>query len=291
MVGLTGIPAVAGCLTPSSQATSCSDGADFSLDEATETRVSNEFSTPRDGLPYATRTVVSDALAAGEATSRGYYSPSPRTDYVVTGPEPRYYRVETTDHDRAEIIAYEYSIEIGVDESTLSDDKQVRSFTELPTHDRDSIHGAIGNSGLLHAPHYTSFSVVFAYEREESQERSVFVPPADTRYVEWDETVLRFRFDGHRTVGLTSATVATELVAESPDAFVEHIGRERGVVLETLTSRQRDILTRAIEGTYAECPTYSEPFSDLRDQLSMSDGEVAPLVRYDDSWYFTHLSR
>jgi len=58
---------------------------------------------------------------------------------------------------------------IDIDESTLSDGVTVRSFTELPAHDRESLRSAIGNSGLLHAPHYTSFSVMFAYEQTEIQ--------------------------------------------------------------------------------------------------------------------------
>jgi len=84
----------------------------FSLDEATVTGISNEFSTPLDGLPHATQVAVADALNAdsGESTSRGYYSPDPRTDFVVTGPEAHYSRIETTDHDGTQTTGYEYSV-------------------------------------------------------------------------------------------------------------------------------------------------------------------------------------
>lgn len=262
------------------------------MDETTDAHVSNEFSTPLDGLPHAARTVVTDALDTdtGESTARGYYSPHLQTAYVVTGPEARYYRVETTDRDRAETTAYEYSVEIDVDESALSDDDQVRSFTDVPAHDRESLRSAIGNPGLLHAPHYTSFSVVFAYERSDVRDRSEFVPGAHSHYLEWEETLLRLTLEEQRTVGVTSTTVSSELVAESPGEFVEYVGGERGVVLDSLTSRQRDIVARAIDGTYTECEPYSEPFSELRERLSTREDGFAPLVHYDGTWYFVHLS-
>lgn len=292
VAGVAGITAAAGCLTSFSQADSCSDESDFSLDEATATGVSNEFSTPVDGLSHATQTVVSDALDAdsGESTSRDYYSPHPHTEYVVTGTDTHYYHVETTDYDRVETTGYEYSAEIDIDESSLSASDRVRSFAELPSHDRESLLDAIGNPHLLHAPHYTSFTVVFAYERDETQNQSVFVPGGSKHYLKWEETLLRLTFDEQRTAGITSTTVSTELVAESPGEFVEYVGSEHGVVLDSLTSQHRDIITQAINGTYAECKPYSEAFSDLREQLSTQDRRSVLLVRYNGDWYFVHLS-
>jgi len=237
VIGGIGITATAGCLTSFSRLDSCSklERGRFSLDEATVTGISNEFSTPLDGLPHATQVAVADALNAdsGESTSRGYYSPDPRTDFVVTGPEAHYSRIETTDHDGTQTTGYEYSVEIDIDESTLSDGVTVRSFTELPAHDRESLRSAIGNSGLLHAPHYTSFSVMFAYEQTEIRDQSVFTPDGATHYLEWDETLLRLTFEGQQTVEITSTTVSTELVATSPAAFTDHIGDNRGVVLDS----------------------------------------------------------
>lgn len=93
-----------------------------------------------------------------------------------------------------------------------------------------------------------------------------------------------------RLVSITSTTVGAERVATSPEAFGVHIGTERGVVLTGLTSRQREIVTHAIEDGYSECPPYSASFSDLLDRLSMSERGFAPLVRYDGGWYVTHLS-
>jgi len=144
-----------------------------------------------------------------------------------------YSRIETTDHDGTQTTGYEYSVEIDIDESTLSDGVTVRSFTELPAHDRESLRSAIGNSGLLHAPHYTSFSVMFAYEQTEIRDQSVFTPDGATHYLEWDETLLRLTFEGQQTVEITSTTVSTELVATSPAAFTDHIGDNRGVVLDS----------------------------------------------------------
>lgn len=288
--GFTGIVAVAGCLTPASRADSCSDGTDLSLVEAADAHVSNEFSTPVDGLPHATATVVEEALGTGEATARGYYAPQLQTEYVVTGPEARYYRVTTNERDRTETTGYEYAVEIGIDDATLSDDDPVRPFTDLPAHDRTSIRSAIGHTGLLHAPHYTSFSAVFAYEHDEVRERSRFVPETDVQYVEWEDTVLRLEFEERRPVHITSTTVVAERVATSLEAFVVHIGAERGVVLDGLTSRQREIVTRAIEDGYTECRPYSESFIDLLDRLSMSERSFVSLVQYDSVWYFTHIS-
>jgi len=49
----------------------------------------------------------------------GILLPDPRTDFVVTGPEAHYSRIETTDHDGTQTTGYEYSVEIDIDESTL----------------------------------------------------------------------------------------------------------------------------------------------------------------------------
>lgn len=197
--GFTGLVAVAGCLVPASQPSSCSEGTDLSLVEAADAHVSNAFSTSVDGLPHATATVVEEALRTGEATARGYYAPQLQTEYVVTGPDTRYYRVTTADHDRTETTGYEYAVEIGIDDTTLSDDDLVHSFPDLPAHDRTSLQSAIGNTELLHAPHYTSFSVVFAYEGDAVQERSRFIPEPAVQYVEWEDTVLRLDFEERRT--------------------------------------------------------------------------------------------
>jgi len=50
----------------------------------------------------------------------------------------------------------------------------------------------------LHAPHYTSFSVMFAYEQTEIRDQSVFTPDGATHYLEWDETLLRLTFEGQK---------------------------------------------------------------------------------------------
>lgn len=289
MAGGIGLSLAGGCLVPS-RTDSCPDGRGLSLDAASEAHVSNEFSTPLDGLSYATRTVVSDALDAddGRAADRGYYPPDPPTPYVVEGSEPRYYGIETTDREVAEAPGYAYTVDT-VDEPSSADGDRIRPFAELPLHDRESLRSAVGNAGLIHAPHYAPFSVTFAYERGDARDRSAFVPEADGRYLRWDDVLLRLRFDERRTVAITSATVATELVAESPAAFRAHVGGERGVVLDSLSSRQREIVERAIDGEYSECRPYSEAFGDLRRRFSTSDDGVAPLARYDADWYFATL--
>lgn len=290
--GVAGITTVAGCLTSLSRTNSCPGEIDFSLQQATEAGVSNEFSTPVDGLSHRAQSVVSAALGAesGESTSRGYYSPRPHTDHVVTGAGPRYYHVESTETDRVEVTGYEYSAEIDIDESSLSDDEETHSFAELPSPDRESLLAAIENPHLLDAPHYTSFSVVFAYEHADVQNQSVFVPGRNEHYLEWDDTWLRLTFEGQRTAEITTTTISTELVAESPDEFVEYIGSEYGAVLESPTSDHRDIITEALNGAYTECRPYSNAFNDIREQLSTRDSRVALLVRYNGDWHFVNLS-
>jgi len=293
-VGGLGVAALAGRLSPVSGSDPClgSDEGTLDLDEATATGVSNEFSTPLDRLSHATRVTVADALETetGEATARGYYLPDPRTEFVVTGPGAGYYRLRVTERDRVQTTGYEYAVEIDVDDSALPDGEAVRSFAELPAHDRESLRSAIGNPRLVHAPHYGSFSVVFAYEDTDVRDRSAFVPGGDTRYLEWDGVPLRLTFEERRKVGVASATVATELVATSPSEFRDHVGDRRGVVLDSLPADQRDVVDRAVDGTYAECEPYSEPFSDLRERLSTRGDEGASLVRYDGDWYFCHLA-
>lgn len=289
-IGITGIAAVSGCLTSDSQAGPCSEDTDLSLVAATSAHVSNEFSAPVNGLAYAANTVVQEALEKGEATSRGYYPPEIPTEYVVTTPDVHYYRVASSEKNPTEAPGYEYSVDIGITHSAVPDDEVVHLFTELPAQDRESIHRALGRTVLLHAPHYTSFSVVFAYEDTETRETSAFVPETDVQYVEWEDTLLRLKFTGKRQVQITSTTVTTESVAESPEQFVEHVGGERGTVLGDITDQQRNIVDQAIEDEYSECKPYSESFSDFLDYLSTDDGNTVPLVQYETVWYFVHLS-
>lgn len=289
-VGVTGGALAAGCLSLPSRTVSCPNEIHISLDEASKNRGLNEFNAPVEGLSFATRTVVADALETGDATARGYYLPNPRTEYVVTGSNEHFYRVTTTERNRTETTGYEYAVEIGVNESTVSDE-QVHRFEELPDQDRESLRSALGNTHLIHAPHYTSFSVVFAYEHDEDREQSVFVPDADVQYVEWEDTLLRVTFEAQRPVTIASATVTTDRVATSPDEFVAHIRAAHGVVLDDLTSRQREIVTRAIEDGYTECNPHSEPVTALLDRLSLDGRDDAWLARYDDSWYFLTIYR
>lgn len=288
--GVAGAAFLAGCLTSPFGGSSCSDQTDLSFVEATDAHISNEFSRSAEGLPYATNTAVTAALETGEATSRGYYSPELRTDYVFTDSQTLYYRVETSDHDAVETTGYEYSADIDIDPSSVPSNESIHPFSELPVRDRESIHSAIGNQGLLHAPHYTSFSVVFTYEHDDSRADSLFVPETDVMYVEWDDVVLRLEFEEQRSVQITSTTVTTERVATSLAAFAEYVGQEYGIVLEELTSQQRDIVTQAIEDGYTECESYSEPFADILDELSTSDREYASLARYESALYFVHVS-
>lgn len=225
---------------PASQTASYSEGTDLSLVEAVDANVSNEFSTPVGGLPYATATVVEEALRTGEATARGDYALRLQTEYVVTDPEAHYYRVTTTDHDRTETTGYEYAVEID--------------------------------------------------EHDAVQERSRFIPETAVQYVEWEDTVLRYDFEERRPVHVTSTTAVAERVATSPDAFVVHIGAERGVVLNDLTSRRRAIVTQAIEDGYTESTPYSEAFGDLLDRRSMNERGVVSLVRYGAVWYVTQVA-
>jgi hypothetical protein len=225
----------------------------------------------------------------GAATSRSYYSLRPSKEYVVTE-STGFYRVEATDLDATETTGYAYAVDIDVDGSSLPDDARVHAFPDLPAHDRESLLGAVGDPHLLHAPHY-SFSAVFAYEDEELRDRSMFVPETDGRHLRWNDVLLRLAFDERRTVEITSTTLSAELVAESPEAFFSHIREKRGTVLDPLTERQREVVTQAIEGTYTECRPYSDAFGGLRSQLTDEDGRHDALARYDDDWYFVHLSR
>lgn len=293
-IGLTSLP-TAGCLEAVSRAgrsDSCTDGTHLSFQTVTVPHVSNEFSAYLDSLPYAAQTVVTQALdtETGEATARSYYALQPSHEYVVTESKD-YYRVTATDFDATETTGYEYSVDIDVDESALpNDNNRIHSFAELPAHDRESLLSAVGNPHLLHAPHY-SFSVVIAYETEQRRHRSLFVPETEHSYLQLNDVVLRLNFDEQRTVEITSTTVSTRRVAESPEEFFRYVRREHGTVLGPLTSHQQDIVTKAIERTYTECRPYSDAFSDLREQLTVEDSKHTSLARYDETWYFVHLSR
>jgi hypothetical protein len=291
-IGVTSLP-TAGCLQAlerNGRSDPCTDGTHFSLQQVTVPHVQNEFTTYIDSLPHAQQTLVTQALGSetGESTSRSYYSLHPSKEYVVTE-STDYYRVETTDSIATEIPGYEYSVDIDVDDSSLPNTARIHSFASLPAHDRESLRSAVGNPHLLHAPHY-SFSAMFAYETEGRRDRSMFVPETESHYLRWNDVLLRLVFAEQRTVEITSTTVSTELVAESPAEFFRFISRERGTVLDPLTDQQRDIVTRSIEGTYTECQPYSDAFSELRSQLTDENNGPHALARCDEDWYFVHLS-
>ena len=156
-IGATGLP-TAGCLRVldrDGQSDSCADGTHFSLQQVTMPHGQTEFSTDVESLPYAPQTLVTHALDSetGESTSRSYYSLHPPKEYVVTE-STDFYHVETTDFDTTETTGYEYSVDIGVDGSSLPNTTRIHSFADLPAHDRESLLRAVGDPHLLHAPHY-----------------------------------------------------------------------------------------------------------------------------------------
>jgi len=205
-------------------------------------------------------------------------------------PESKFYHIETSDHGQSLTTGSEYSFNTDVNESSLSDDDQVRSFAELPAHDRESLLSAIRDPDLLDAPHYTPSPVMFAYEHDDAQEQSVFMPETTSHYIELNEILLQLTFEERRTVEITTTTVSTELVAESSEAFFQYMSEEHGVVLGSLTGEQREILDQATGGTHTECQPYSEAFRDLREQLTTGEDGSVLLAQYDSNWYFVHFS-
>ncbi|WP_233255107.1 hypothetical protein [Halopenitus persicus] len=288
MTGIVGLTAVSGCLSERFRLDACSETT-LQLDVASTSHVSNEFSTPLDGVTYAGRAAVEAAIEGGEATARGYYTPSLPTAYVVTT-APEYHRIETETIDSVTVPGVTYSVSVETHESGSDADTGV-AFADLPEHDKDAIRGALGNTSLIHAPHYPPFEVTFAYDSSDRRRRSRFIPEVDERYVEWDGELLRFDFEAERSVELTTTTLRSTHVASSPTAFRQHVGNERGESIEDPSEKQRAILEEAIEEEYGECRPHSDAFADLLATLSAGDRTIVPLVRYDGAWFFTHLAR
>lgn len=280
--------AAAGCLESLGFGDACSDPTHFSLQAVNEgSHATNEFCESVESLPHGTEPVVSAAMETGDATVRDYYAPELRKQYVVSGPTERFYRVTTTDSDPATVTGVEYAVEIETDGSAGD---RVRAFDSLPERDRESIRRALGNEQLLDAPHYDSFSVVFAPEDAADRERSPFVPAADDVRVRWDDHLLRYAAAGTRSVTLTTTTIVAERVADSSRGFFEHVFDEHGVELDPLPDEQRSIVEEAIADGVTECPPHSAAFAGLVDRLLIADGETARLVGYDGNRYFTHIS-
>ncbi|ELZ34721.1 hypothetical protein C470_01383 [Halorubrum distributum JCM 13561] len=282
------LTSLSGCLTDDSADGARAETA-LQLDEASPVGVSNEFSTPIDAVGHAGRTAVRTAVDGGEATVEGYYAPGVSAPYVVTD-SPAYYRVETETVRSVAAPGYDYTVEVDSVDSFLLDPPSSVSFADLPEHDRDAVRDALGNASLIHAPHYPPFEVTFAYASAERRERSLFVPENDGQRVEWDGELLRFAFEGERSVDVATVAVRADRVASSQREFRRVVGEERGRSIGDPTADQRAILDEAVDSEYAESPPHSEAFATVLDALS-ADGEVVPLVRYDGSWYFTHLSR
>lgn len=259
------------------------------LDGASTVGVSNEFSTPVDRVGHAGRTAVRTAIDGDEATVEGYYAPGVSAPYVVTD-DPEYYRVETETLRSVAATGYEYAVEVDAVDSFLLGPPSSVPFADLPAHDRDAVRDALGNASLVHAPHYPPFGVTFAYASADRRERSRFVPANDGQRVEWDGELLRFAFDGERSVEVRTAAVRAEHVASSPEGFRRVVGTRRGRSVDDPTADQRAVLDAAIESEYAESEPHSDAFATILDALS-AGGELVPLVRYDGRWYFTHLAR
>lgn len=259
------------------------------FDEAPPVGVSNEFSTPVDAVGHAGRAAVRTAVDGDEATVDGYYAPGVSAPYVVTdGGE--YYRVETETVRSVAAPGYDYTVAVeSVDSFRLGPPSSV-PFAELSEHDRDAVRDALGNASLVHAPHYPPFEVTFAYASAARRERSRFVPGTDGQRVEWDGELLRFAFDGERSVEVSTVAVRADRVAGSRRGFRRVVGEERGRSIDDPTADQRAVLGAAVDSEYVESPPHSDAFAAVLDALSTDEG-VAPLVRYDGDWYFTHLSR
>lgn len=259
------------------------------LDEASPVGVSNEFSTPVDAVGHAGRTAVRTAVDGGEATVEGYYAPGVSVPYVVTD-STGYYRVETETVRSVSAPGYGYTVAVDSADSSRFDPSSSASFADLPQHDRDAVRDALGDASLVHAPHYPPFEVTFAYASVERRERSLFVPETDDQRVECDGELLRFAFEGERSVEVATVAVRAERVAASQREFRRVVGEERGRSIDDPTADQRAVFDAAIGSEYAESPPLSDAFAAVLDALS-ADGEIVPLVRYDGGWYFTHLSR
>ena len=282
------LTSLSGCLTDDSRDSGRAETV-LRLDEATPTGVSNEFSTPVDFVGHAGRAAARTAIGDGVGTVDGYYGPGVSAPYVVTD-DAEYYRIETETVDSVAAPAHAYTVEVDAVEAFLFGPPSSVSFADLPNHDRDTVLDALGDASLVHAPHYPPFEVTFAYASAARRERSLFVPGNDGQRVEWDDELLRFAFDGEQSVELRTVAVRADRVASSQRDFRRAVGEERGRSIDDPTADQRAVLDAAIDSEHAEAPPHSDAFAAVIDAIATDEG-VAPLVRYDDDWYFARLAR
>lgn len=289
--GVVGAAALAGCLG-SPFGDSCTAGADFSMEAASDADVARTVSSPVKELPPVAKRVITAALAGdGEKTYRGVYEPDVHAEYVARPADSTYHRVRVRAGDHVETTGYRYEVAFGDDVPTPRDRREVLDFTDLPTPDRDAFLGAMGASvEKLRRMNGGQFSVVFAYPDARTRERSPFVPSTGTRYVRWEGRLLRVAFAEERPAEVVTYAVTTERVATSTAAFADLVLDAQGVVLDGLSAEQRDVVEQAIDGEYSACEPYSEAFRGLRDRLSIGEHEFASFVRYDGRGYVTELA-
>jgi len=235
---------------------------------------SNEFSTPVDAVGHAGRTAVRTAVDGGEATVEGYYAPGVSVPYVVTD-STGYYRVETETVRSVSAPGYGYTVAVDSADSSRFDPPSSASFADLPQHDRDAVRDALGDASLVHAPHYPPFEVTFAYASVERRERSLFVPETDDQRVECDGELLRFAFEGERSVEVATVAVRAERVAASQREFRRVVGEERGRSIDDPTADQRAVFDAAIGSEYAESPRPSSTRSRRTGRSSRSSATTA----------------
>jgi hypothetical protein len=86
-------------------------------------------------------------------------------------------------------------------------------------------------------------------------------------------------------------TVTAEAVARSTGTFVDRVLDRQGVVLDGLSTEQREVVEAAIDGGYDACEPYSEAFDGLLDRLSTGEYDWASFVRYEGTWYVAEVSQ
>ena len=281
---------MAGCLG-SVFGDSCTAGADFTMDPATDAHIANSVSSNVADLPPLAEQVVTDTIPTGTATYRSYYELNVHDAYVVRDGEPIYYRVTVEAGDHAETTGYRYDIAFGDDVPAPSDGDRVVDFEALPQPDRKSFLGVLGAKAKLRKADGARFGVTFAYTEEPTRNRSAFVPRTDIAYVRWQGKNMQVTFNEKQSVSIVTYTVSTTRVADSTAAFVDHILEESGIVLADLTADQQDVVAQAIDGGYNACEPYSDAFRQLLDRLSTGEHDFVSFVRYRDTWYFADVSQ
>lgn len=186
---------------------------------------------------------------------------------------------------------YRADVEVDYNASAVTGD--VVAYEDLPTVDRRTVDTLMRGPREQQQEGY-DFGVGVTYGEAEA-ESSVFLTERSYDAVRYEGDVYPIRVSETESVTLTNYRYEAELVAESPDAYADHVVDRYEFELSGLSDAERDVVDQSLNGTYYPESTGDDGFDALvvrfRGQQSVSGDEYSGswVVRYEGQRYWVEM--